>query len=126
MPPAKHPQIALNGRRLGDVLGRTVPRDPGAATLVGFPASEHSCIADGDRFVIRTQLLTLLQLFVEGVLVADPGRPVMVSVGRARAFACTIESIVYDEDRWSRQIAVVTLRRVAPTNGSEPSTSGGD
>jgi hypothetical protein len=105
--------ISVNGRRLEDVSVRHVARwATNSIVTTSYPAHRHSCAAVDGGLEIRTQPITVAQLFLEGVLTADPGHTVLIKVGKASGVAYKLDVMLREDDPYLQAIAVLRFKAV--------------
>ncbi|MDP2312854.1 MAG: hypothetical protein Q8P41_08110 [Pseudomonadota bacterium] len=103
--------ISINGRRLEEVGVRGVARwATNTTTTTSYPVHQHSCVAIEGGLEIRTQPITVAQLFVEGILTADRQRAVVIKVGAAKEAPYTMDAMLREEDPYLQAVAVLRFK----------------
>ena len=108
---SKSPRIRIDGVFLDEV--QTLIHRDHEANVVSYsslPAHRHGVVAEGAAVVVRTQAVTALQLYHDGVLPGDALRGVDLAVGGETLGRFVVDSLRCARDR--RSGAHVLLRFV--------------
>ena len=103
--------ITINGRRLDQVHVPMLPKfgSTGLSSM-GYPASMHRCTLKYDGLEIRTQVLTVAQLFFEGVITSDRQRRLRIKIGATKEVYYTVDAFIIDDDHYQRSPAILRFK----------------
>jgi len=112
---SKPPRIGIDGVFLDDVRTRVhYDREANVVSYTSLPAHRHGVLADGAAVVVRTQAVTALQLYHDGVLPGDAVRGVDLAVGGETLGRFVVDSLRCARDRKSGQHVLLRFVPVEP------------